>query len=343
MKSVYMGIDLGVVVCAWYAMDGKGRYVDCGEFMTSENLLIETIQGIRGELHVLIEECEISGWVYRALLPHVKEVKVCNPVLNAWIARASNKADRVDAPKLAEKMRMNSYSPVYNTDNEHMAAFKKAVQQEVKITRDLAKLKRIILAQYRREGVSYRNVSVFSEKGREALLEQVSNHHVLQLILQNYRRVEHLAQEKCVCQKMVRAFFGDIPIIRRLMKVPGVGQACASRFVAYVQTPMRFSSKRKLWRYSRLGIVNRSSDGKPIGRKRLDRYASGTLKDVSRKVFNAAKSCKEDNLFSRTYRQSLARTGNPVHARLNTQRKILSVLRAMWRDNTEYNDSVDKA
>ena len=343
MKAVYLGIDLGVDVCAWYAMDRKGRLVDCGQFMTSEYLLLETIQGISGELHVLIEECEISGWVYRALLPHVKEVKVCNPVVNAWIAKASNKSDRVDAPKLAEKMRTNSFSPVYNTEDEHMAAFKKAVQQEVKITRDLAKLKRIILAQYRREGVSYRNVSAFTESGRQALLDTVSNDRVRQLILQNYRRVEHLSLEKAVCKKMVRAFFSDIPIIQRLLKVPGVGPVSASRFVAYVQTPMRFSSKRKLWRYGRMGIVNRSSDGKPLGRKRLDRRAGGILKDVSRKVFNGAMSRREDNLFRRSYRRSLVRTENPVHARLNTQRKILSVLRAMWRDDTEYDDNVDRA
>lgn len=343
MKAVYLGIDLGVDVCAWYAMDRKGSFMNCGEFLTSESLLIETVQGIPGELHVLIEECELSGWVYRALLPHVKEVKVCNPVLNAWIARASNKSDRVDAPKLAEKMRTNSFSPVFNTEDEHMAAFKKAVQQDVKITRDMAKLKRIILAQYRREGVSYKNVSAFTEKGRQSLLDAVSNDRVRQLILQNYRRVRYLEGEKVAIRKIVKAFFNDIPIVRRLLDVPGVGPVSAARFAAYVQTPFRFSSKRKLWRYGRLGIVNRSSDGKPLGRKRLDRCASGVLKDVSRKVFNGAMSCREDNLFKRSYRRSLARTENPVHARLNTQRKVLSVLRAMWRDNTEYDDNVDRA
>jgi transposase len=155
--------------------------------------------------------------------------------------------------------------------------------------------------------------------------------------------VKYLEQEKNASRKMVKAFFPDIPVVQRFLKVPGMGPVSASRFAGYVQTPFRFSAKRKLWRYGRLGIVNRSSDNKPLGRKRLDRCACGVLKDVSRKVFNAAMSCKEDNLFKRSYRQSLARTENPVHARLNTQRKILSVLRAMWRDNTEYNDNIDRA
>jgi transposase len=240
-------------------------------------------------------------------------------------------------------MRTNSFSTVYNPEDEHMAAFKKTVQQEIKISRDLAKLKGIILSQFRREGTSYKNVSPFSEKGRQALLEAVSNDRVRGLILQNYRRVEYLKQEKSVIRKMVKTFFSDIPVLQRILNVPGVGPVSAARFVAYVQTPFRFSSKRKLWRYSRLGIVNRSSDGKPLGRKRLDRCAGGMLKDVSRKVFNAAMSCRKDNMFKRSYCQSLARTENPVHARLSTQRKVLSVLRAMWRDNTEYKDNTDRA
>ena len=48
---------------------------------------------------------------------------------------------------------------------------------------------------------------------------------------------------------------------------------------------------------------------------------------------------KQPTLFRRFYERSLKRTGNAVHARLSTQRKVLSVARAMWRDNTDYNDS----
>ena len=119
-------------------------------------------------------------------------------------------------------------------------------------------------------------------------------------------------------------------------EVPGVGAILTCRFVAYVQDPHRFRSKRQLWRYARLGITDRRSDGKPLGRKQLDRSGVGALKDLSRKAFDAARRCKEENLFQRTYRASLTRTEDPVHARLNTQRKILAVLLSMWRNGTEY-------
>src|SRR5450756_2063638 len=38
------------------------------------------------------------------------------------------------------------------------------------------------------------------------------------------------------------------------------------------------------------------------------------------------------------YLRSLRRTKNETHARLNTQRKILAVMNAVWRDETEYSD-----
>lgn len=113
----------------------------------------------------------------------------------------------------------------------------------------------------------------------------------------------------------------------------------AARFAAYIQTPHRFSSKRKLWRYCRLGITERSSDGKRLGPRRLDRTGLGCLKDVSRKAFMGALRTRSDNAFKRSYQQTLARTHNATHARLTTQRKILAVLRAMWKGGTVYQDN----
>jgi hypothetical protein len=72
---------------------------------------------------------------------------------------------------------------------------------------------------------------------------------------------------------------------------------------------------------------------------RLDRSGVGSLKDVSRKVFEAALRTKKDNLFKRFYEESLAETKNQVHARLSTQRKILAVLRAMWIKMKPFSDS----
>ncbi|MDQ3713523.1 MAG: hypothetical protein M3388_15055 [Acidobacteriota bacterium] len=73
----------------------------------------------------------------------------------------------------------------------------------------------------------------------------------------------------------------------------------------------------------------------------LDSAGVGSLKDVSRKVFEAARRTKKDNSFKRAYEQSLVNTKNAARARLSVQRKILSTLRAMWLSMQPYRDTGD--
>lgn len=341
MKKVYVGLDLGSTVCAAGAMDKGGRVLGKVEFPTSLQNLLECAKSIPGEVHLMFEEGEMSGWAYRVLTPHVKRVVVCDPKRNAWICKDSVKSDTVDALKLAELLRTENYREVFHSRDEEMEAFKKAVQLQVEMGRKVAALKSQLKAQFRREGVICKDGSVYDPEGSEKALERVSNATVRKVILQNYSLLGQLEEAKKKAGSVVVSLSRGYPIISSLRKAPGMGPILSARFVACIQTPHRFRRRSKVWRYSRLGVTDRSSDGKPLERKRLDHAGNGILKDLSRKAFHAAMKTKESNLFQRTYRRSLKATGNAVHARLTTQRKILSVLWAMWRDGTEYDDGVD--
>ena len=72
------------------------------------------------------------------------------------------------------------------------------------------------------------------------------------------------------------------------------GSLVFSRVVP-TSTPKRFSNKRKFWRYCRLGITRRESNGKRLSHPRLDNAGNGSLKDVSRKVFEAARRTRAGN------------------------------------------------
>jgi hypothetical protein len=116
-----------------------------------------------------------------------------------------------------------------------------------------------------------------------------------------------------------------------------VGPVLAARFVAYVQNPHRFN-KGTLASFSSLGVIKRESGGSPLGRERLDRSGNGSLKDLSRTAFYGAFKSRGENGIKAFYGRSYLRTGNADHARLNTQRKILAIMLAMWRDGTDYSD-----
>ena len=83
-----------------------------------------------------------------------------------------------------------------------------------------------------------------------------------------------------------------------------MGPIGAHTFDAYIQTPHRFAKRNRLWRYCRLAVTDRSSDGKPLGYKRLDKSGVGELKALSHRAFMSA--MKSDNEVKRFYLQSLA-------------------------------------
>ena len=66
--------------------------------------------------------------------------------------------------------------------------------------------------------------------------------------------------------------------VRHFQRIPGVGPIAAHVFSAIIEEPSRFPSKFKLWKYSQLGITDRSSDNKPLGYQRLDRRGNAEMK-----------------------------------------------------------------
>jgi transposase len=142
-------------------------------------------------------------------------------------------------------------------------------------------------------------------------------------------------QARRLMVKLGKAF----PEIERLRTAPGVGTIGAHLFVAYVQEPARFASEQKLFRYCRLGIRDRTSDNKPLGYQQLDRQGHGMLKAISYRAWLQAVKRRSGPVYE-FYRQSLERTGNEVHARLNTQRKVLLTLWVLWQKGTNF-DAAD--
>lgn len=126
------------------------------------------------------------------------------------------------------------------------------------------------------------------------------------------------------------------PKIEKFRAVPGVGKIGSLTFDAYIQTPHRFATKQQLWKYCRLGVTDRSSDGKPLGFKRLDKSGNSELKSMSYNAWKGSLITKEPNAIDCFFRASLDRTHNRTKARLSTQRKILTVLWTMWKNEEEY-------
>lgn len=329
---------MGSSSCHLEAQDKDGGVVADRKFGTSEANLIGAFGALKGEVWVHLETGELTAWIHRVLKDRVARVVVGHAKSSAWIAKDPLKRDRLDAHKLATLLRMGQVHEVYYAKEEHRTEFKHLVQHYDDVTRQEAKLKTKIKARFRAQGVIPTGTGVYGRQGRTAYLARVSSEVARETIEQLYGLLDQTLEAQKKAGKLLRREAKKYPEIARFDEIPGVGLVTACRVSAYVQTPHRFSSKRKLWRYCRLGITDRTSDGKPLGRQQLDWNGNGRLKEASRNVFNGAMKTREDNQFKRAFRETLQRTHDGTHARLSTRRKILAVMLAMWKGGTRYQD-----
>ncbi len=338
-QSIYVGLDLGSSHCHQTVINHDGVLLSSRVIPTSEQHLRRAFSALGDNVRVHLESGELSTWVSSVIKPMVAEVVVSHSRTLAWIGKDSQKDDSIDARKLAELLRLNRTHPVYCETAEDRRRFKQLVAHHEDLSREQARLKSKIKARLRYLGMIRFDARLFTKSGQSALLNEFKEPSVKQMLAQTFAVLNQLLDTETQAKQAMTQASKQFPEVSLLQTTPGVGIITACRFVAYIQTPHRFSNKRKLWRYCRLGITRRESNGKRLAHPRLDSAGVGSLKDCSRKIFEAARRTKKDNSFKRAYEQSLLNTKNAVHARLSVQRKILSTLRAMWLRMQPYHDA----
>lgn len=341
-QSLYVGLDLGSSQCYQSIINAAGALRLARSIPTSEQTLRSAFDKLDGTVAVHLEAGELSDWAAALIAPLVHSVVVSHPRSLAWIGKDSQKDDKVDARKLAELLRLGRVHEVFRQADDARRTFKYLVTHYEHLSREQARYKSKIKARLRTLGIIRKDSKLFSHTGQTALLDQIEAVSIKQMLAQAFAVLMNMRASFDAAKAAMIQFSEQFREVKLLQTAPGVGIITACRFVGYVQTPHRFSNQRKLWRFCRLGVTRRESNGKRLAHPKLDSAGVGSLKDVSRKIFEAARRTKSDNSFKQFYARSLANTKNAVHARLSTQRKILATLRAMWLNNQPFrNDLIE--
>jgi hypothetical protein len=85
----YIGMDVHKEAIAIAVLNGSGKLVMESIVETKASSIRQFLQGLRGELHVTLEEGTWAAWLYDLLQPHVHQVLVCNPRRNALLKEAT--------------------------------------------------------------------------------------------------------------------------------------------------------------------------------------------------------------------------------------------------------------
>src|SRR5258708_6924219 len=115
-STKYIGMDVHTESISMAVRNSVGKVVMESVIETKASMILQFIEGLRGDLHVTFEEGTAAAWLYDLLKPHVARLVVCNPRRNALL-KVGNKSDRIDARKLSELLRGNQLHPVYHGEH----------------------------------------------------------------------------------------------------------------------------------------------------------------------------------------------------------------------------------
>jgi len=335
-KIAYLAMDLHARNFTLGQMDENGSFKGTVDLPTSESNIMIALKSVKAKRKFLtIEQGPLTFWAAQVARPYADQVIPCDPRVNALIYKNPYKKDKVDTKNLCRLLRLGELHHVYQPQDDNRAIYKAAALHYIDLRNQLIRLKQKTKAMYRHWGIiDVFTDSVYSKSSRDHYLDKIKKIPIRNQLLRLYYLMDQTEQIRKTAVKSLKTIGRNYPEIQQFIKIPGIADINAHLFDAFIQTPHRFAKISQLWKYCRLSITDRSSDGKPLGYQRIDHAGIGELKAISYRAFVAA--MRGDNEVKRFYRQSLERTHNQKHARLNTQRKILAAMYTIWKKRADY-------
>jgi transposase len=288
---------------------------------------------------VLLEACGMAHYWGRKLGQLGHEVLLLPPAdVKPYVRR--NKTDRADAKGLLEAHRNEEIHPVPV----------KSVEQQT-----LTALHRL-----RSAWVADRTARINTIRGilRElGLTIPVGAHHVVPEVWALIENAESTVPdplrlalgEACLeigefeqrikaVERQLRVLAAEMPVVQRLMTIPGVGLVTATALVAFVGEVFRFPTSRKFASY--LGLTpkeNSTGQKRRLGRisKQGDVYLRTLLIHGARTVLVAAKRLKHPDRL-RSWALQVEKRRGMNKATVALANKIARIAWAVWRDESKY-------
>jgi len=338
-SSKYIARDVHKDSISIAVRNAAGKIVMECVIETKASMILQFIDGLRGDLHVTFEEGTSAAWLYDLLKPHVTRVVVCDPRKNKSM-REGNQSDKIDARRLAELLRLNHLTSVYH--GEHgLRTLKELVRSYLTVTKDLVRVMTRVKAIYRSWAIPCSGKQVYARCHRAEWLGKIIEPGVRRRAEFYYLQLDAL---RVLRQDMRRELLVESKkhkVWKRLCQIPAIGPIRAAVLLGILQTPHRFRTKRQLWNYSGLAIEMHSSadyrsvDGE-LQRSRKNVLVRGLNRNCNHDLKNlfkgaAAVASSKPGPFADFYAALVAKGMKPEMARLTLARKIATIVLIVWK------------
>jgi transposase len=286
----------------------------------------------------------MSGWLYRNLSKQVDDFISSDPRRNKLIASDGDKDDKIDAAKLASLLRGGFLRTIHQSEDAGRAELKHWVNLYHDRVRDAVRSINKIRARCRMHGVKLSRAVLRNPDRREDWLSETNNRALTTQLNMLWIGYDATAQQVKLAKRQLALLGKKYEIIQFFGQLPGVGLIRATTLFAFLDTPWRFKKKSKLWKYCGVGLQRATSGtdrkGKPKpARLKLPWAVNRTLKNA---VLGAAQTAinQKNNVFKNDYERMVQHGMITSNARHAVARKMLTVMWAMWKTNSPFDESL---
>ena len=338
----YIGMDVHMAMTVIFVLNHTGKLVAKTIIETGAETILDFLKSQRGTLHVTFEEGTQAAWLYDLIRPHVAQVVVCNP---RKIAKSDNKADKIDARRLAELLRTNGIKAVYH--GEHSTQdLKELVRSYISIVSDSTRNKNRLKALFRGRGIACSGTSVYSMKDREHWRQQIDNPARRLRACRLWKELGLLAE---LCEEAEKDLIKEArkhAAIKILQSIPGIGPLRAAIILGIGITPHRFRTIKQFWNYCGLAVRSKISAEYEIFQGRVRRakkqpLVRGLNRNYSRalkEVFKGAAASAAMGPWKNQYDAMVEHGTESSLVLLTLARKISSITLALWKKGERYDE-----
>jgi transposase len=343
-STKYIGMDVHKESISIAVMNGAGKIVMECVIETRASMILQFIDGLRGDLQVTFEEGTSAAWLYDLLKPHVTKLVVCDPRRNASM-REGHQSDKIDARRLVELLRLNHLHPVYH--GEHgLRSLKELVRSYLTITKDLGRVMSRVKAIYRSWAIPCTGKQVYAPCHRAEWLGKITEPGVRRRAEFYYQQLDALRTVRKQVRRELLAEGKKHQVWKRLCGIPSIGPIRAAVLLGILQTPHRFRTKRQLWSYGGVGIETISSADHQVVKGHLERKKKqveirGLNRNYNHDLKNLFKgaaivAATKPGPFAEFYAELLAKGMRQEMARLTLARKIATIILIVWKRGVSF-------
>ena len=343
-----LALDLGkykTVACDYERETGAHRYKAS---FTTPAALQQLVREVRPD-RVVIEVCNIAGWVCDLLRGMGIEVQVANTNEDAWRWRkVKKKNDRQDALKAAQLSAVNQIKEVHIPAIE-VRQWRALIAFRQQLVRRRGRMKNHIRDLLVSEGqILPRGGKCWTQLGvaqLEAMARPLSAAGMNELwrgqLDIELRQLREVQQEVAVAEAKLDAIAALDPRIKLLRTIPGVGPRLAEAIVALLDRPERFQKASEVSAY--IGMVPKELDsGETVRRGSITKHGSRLVRSLLVEV--AWIGLRHNPWVRETYQRiSGGKKSRKKIAIVAVGRRLLVRCWAMLRDGTSWRPPLSTA